>query len=180
MGLPWPVLAPREGVRIEHPFTLESASSHPIPVGRRASALQPSAPAVLYSMLQRSGKARSSSEAAIRQESSSGGAGRSGPRAGAIMLALRDAGYVEGQWAMQSSLPLLFKLTEKAYQVVAGWPAKPGEDTYRELLAVLEQKIEESDSPDERDRLRKLRDGVYEVGREVLVEVLAKAATGGL
>jgi hypothetical protein len=93
------------------------------------------------------------------------------------MDTLAEADYIEaarkpGDW-------LMVKVLERGLQEVAGWP-KPGADTYDLTLAAIDRLIDEAPNADERGRLEKLRDGVVGVGRDVLVNVLSRAATGGL
>ena len=94
------------------------------------------------------------------------------------MDALAEADYIDA--ARRRDDWLHVRMMERGLQEVAGWPKAPGEDTYDLLLNVIDRLIAEAPSADERTRLEKFRDGVVGVGRDVLTNVLSRAATGGL
>lgn len=97
------------------------------------------------------------------------------------LLQLEQAGYLrETMGADQIVGPAFFTLTEKALQVVAGWPGGGGDAAYDRLLALLDERISAAGTPDERSQWERARDAVVGAGRDVLVEVLAAAATRGV
>jgi len=74
----------------------------------------------------------------------------------------------------------MLQLSEKGYQAVAGWPSRPGDDVFVRLLDVLQERIDGAPTETERTRLEKFRDGAVGVGKDVLTDVLSKAATGAM
>jgi DNA-binding PadR family transcriptional regulator len=96
-----------------------------------------------------------------------------------VLVELKEKGYISGTQTGGGGF-VLIQLQEKGLQEVAGWPTRPGEDTYAQLLAALSERIEQSDSPEERTKLERFRDALAGVGRDVLTDVLAKVATSGL
>jgi hypothetical protein len=64
--------------------------------------------------------------------------------------------------------------------VVAGWPATTAEAAAGSLLAALEQAIDETDEPERRSKLERLRDVALDVGQNTLTEVMTRVITGGL
>lgn len=96
---------------------------------------------------------------------------------GRVLKRLHEAGYIRGQFAWQTSLPLMIDSTEKGLQQTSGWPspgAAGGTEQVELLLRLLDERIADEATPDEeRSRLRRVRDAVGEVGRGVFTEVLA-------
>jgi hypothetical protein len=95
---------------------------------------------------------------------------------GRALDALSRADYIEGQFIEQSSVPVLITSTEKGLQEASGWP-KPGgagAEQVELLLRLLDERIASAATPEEeKGRLRRARDAVAGVGREVFAEVLA-------
>jgi hypothetical protein len=75
---------------------------------------------------------------------------------------LRDAGFIEGYRGAEGWSNCT--LAEKGLQTVAGWPTRPGDDTYELRLAVLAQRIESAPTEEE-PKWIKLRDGFAGAGR---------------
>lgn len=86
-------------------------------------------------------------------------------------LAAIDASTLAGPHWMRIGL------TERGRRAVGLWP---GDDAASALLAVLDERIETADSPAERERWRKLRDGAATVGKDVLSGVIVEAVKRGL
>jgi len=101
------------------------------------------------------------------------------PRTGAVLLELRDTGFILAEFSMDSpSQAHLIRLTEKGSQHVAGWPSRPGDDLFPALITAIEERIAVADA-DERTRLEWLRDGLVAVGQGVVTGVLTDMATRG-
>jgi hypothetical protein len=73
----------------------------------------------------------------------------------------------------QALAPISVQPTEKALQVVAGWPG--GADA---LLAELAARLDDAATEDGRGKLQRALDGLSGLGREVLSDVIANVATG--
>jgi len=69
--------------------------------------------------------------------------------------------------------PQRFTLTEKALQIVAGWPGFGGESLFSRMLAELDERVASASTPEERTRLERLRDGLVGVGRDVFTNVIS-------
>jgi hypothetical protein len=91
---------------------------------------------------------------------------------------LRDAGFIEGYRGAEGWSNCT--LAEKGLQTVAGWPTRPGDDTYELLLAVLAQRIESAPTEEEKSKWIKLRDGFLSAGRDLAVDLLSNIATQGM
>jgi hypothetical protein len=85
---------------------------------------------------------------------------------------LTRTGYLEAVLD-QALAPISVQPTEKALQVVAGWPG--GADA---LLAELAARLDDAATEDERGKLQRALDGLSGLGREVLSDVIANVATG--
>jgi hypothetical protein len=92
---------------------------------------------------------------------------------------LRDAGYFENSYRAGDGSWVNISLSEKSLQLVAGWP-RPGDDLYDRLLTILEQRIHEAPTADEKSRAEKLRAALASAGRDLVVEVIGNVATKGL
>jgi hypothetical protein len=96
----------------------------------------------------------------------------------ATALALDElvrAGYLEETMGGdQLPGPGWSRLTEKGLQVTAGWPSASGEIALDRLLKVIEERIEAT-TGEERSKWERLRDGIADVGRGVLVAVLTES-----
>jgi hypothetical protein len=91
----------------------------------------------------------------------------------ALML-LRDTGYVGGYVASGPRVDLI-SATEKGLRATMGWP---GPDDVRGvgadvLLKALDERIAQAETPDERTRVKRIRDAVADTGQGVVTEVLA-------
>lgn len=91
---------------------------------------------------------------------------------------LRDAGFIDGYRGAEGWSNCT--LVEKGLQTVAGWPARPGDDTYDLLLAILEQRIESAPTEEEKSKWVKLRDGFASAGRDFAIDLLGNLATQGV
>jgi hypothetical protein len=91
---------------------------------------------------------------------------------------LRDAGFIEGYRGADAWSNCT--LAEKGLQTVAGWPVRPGDDTYDLLLTSLAQRIEAAPTQEEESKWIKLRDGLVSAGRDLVVDVLSNVATQGM
>jgi hypothetical protein len=76
--------------------------------------------------------------------------------------------------------PTAITVTARGLQVVGGWPATTAEAAAGSLLAALEQAINETDEPERRSKLERLREVALDVGQGTLTEVLKHVITGGL
>jgi hypothetical protein len=99
------------------------------------------------------------------------------PKTDRLLYELERSGYIEAVTPSfgESWGPSHSRLTEKALQMVAGWPGAARDDVVLRLLDVLNAEIEQTDDPDQRSKLEKLRDVVAGIGRDVLTDVLSKA-----
>lgn len=96
--------------------------------------------------------------------------------------ALYDAGYITGTDASgfdQAFGLMAIRLEERGRRAVGQWPP---EDQFDAFVAVLEQRIAEASTDEERSRLERVRDAALGVGRDVLTSVLSAWArqVGGL
>ncbi|MBS1878618.1 MAG: hypothetical protein JST31_03800 [Actinobacteria bacterium] len=87
---------------------------------------------------------------------------------------LRDAGFIKGYRGAEGWSNCT--LEEKGLQIVAGWPTRPGDDTYDQLLAILEQRIESASTNEEKSKWVKLRDGFASAGRDFAIDLLSNLA----
>jgi hypothetical protein len=101
------------------------------------------------------------------------------PRTDRILTMLVRGDYV-GQTIRAMGSSGFFQVTEKGLQVTAGWPSGAPEATYTRLLELIDERLDEAVSEEERSRWQRLRDGVVGVGRDVAVDVLSAAAQTGL
>ena len=92
---------------------------------------------------------------------------------------LQDAGYFENSYRAGDGSWVNISLSEKSLQLVAGWP-RPGDDLYDRLLTILEQRIDEAPTADEKSRAEKLRAALASAGKNLVVEVIGNVATKGL
>jgi hypothetical protein len=101
------------------------------------------------------------------------------PRTDRVLFELEQGGFITGTISAHSgSGPTTCRLTGKGLQQVAGWPTGASDDLVLRLLTVLEERIRETTDPNERSRLQRLRDGIIDVGENVVAQVLAKVLTG--
>lgn len=88
---------------------------------------------------------------------------------------LREAGFIDGYREAEGWSDCT--LIEKGLQTVAGWPVRPGDDTYDLLLAILAQRIESAPTEEEKSKWTKLRDGFVSAGRDFAIDLLSNVAT---
>ena len=105
---------------------------------------------------------------------------RHDPRTVAALQSLARGDYVDvtDDGPDQADGPRLFALTDKALQLVAGWPSTTGEAALQKLLAELDERIEAEPDEEKRGKLVSLRDGLLDVGNDVAAGVLTKVLTG--
>jgi hypothetical protein len=94
----------------------------------------------------------------------------------AVGLVLNDlvrASYIEETLGTDQHVgPAWCQLAEKGLQVTAGWPASSGEAAFGRLISLIDERIEAAPTEEERSKWKRLRDGIADVGRDVLVGVL--------
>jgi hypothetical protein len=96
-----------------------------------------------------------------------------------VLFHLVRAGYVEATLDSDQAVgPMMSLLTEKGLQQVANWPSGAPEDVLVRLLAALEERIRETDDPEERTKLESVRDSIKGMGRDVMTQVLSKVLSG--
>lgn len=93
---------------------------------------------------------------------------------------LARTGYLNVTAETDMSLaPEEFELTEKALVLVEGWPLAQ-EQAVARLLDAVKTQIAAAESPEERDQLQRVYDGLLSVPGRVLAEILTKVLTGGI
>jgi len=96
-----------------------------------------------------------------------------------VLYELEQAGYVHATVATDAQWgPLTAKLTEKGLQLVASWPTTTADAAVAKLMALVELRISEASTPEEKTRWQQVRDGLLSFGRDALVEVIGSAAGG--
>lgn len=92
---------------------------------------------------------------------------------------LERSGYLQGTASIEALPgPLTVVPTERALQLVEGWPAD-GEVALARLIAALQTQIDSTNDEDEKGKIRRVIDAVQGVGENVAAEVLTKVITGG-
>lgn len=96
---------------------------------------------------------------------------------GRALETLERAGYIKGQFVMQTPVPILIRSTEKGLQHASGWPTQGGGSAAEQvdlLVRLLDERIESDETPEEeKGKLRQIRDGVGSASRDIVVSVLA-------
>jgi hypothetical protein len=83
-------------------------------------------------------------------------------------------GYLEGRTSVDHPPgPLTVAPSEKALQLLAGWPGS-GEAAFQRLLATLDEQIEEAPDEERKGRLRAIRDGLVEIGEDFGAKLMAE------
>jgi hypothetical protein len=72
--------------------------------------------------------------------------------------------------------PAFCRPTEKGLQVTAGWPTSSGEIALERLLALIDERLAAAASDEERSRWQRFREGITDIGRDVLVGLLITTA----
>ncbi len=92
---------------------------------------------------------------------------------------LERGGYVQGTASIEQ-LPgaLTVVPTERALQLLAGWPAD-GEVALARLIAALQTQIDATSDEEEKGKLKRVLDAVQGVGENIAAEVLTKMMMGG-
>jgi hypothetical protein len=101
------------------------------------------------------------------------------PQTEKVVSMLVQGDYLE-RTAFEAMGSRFCQITEKGLQITAGWPSGAPDAAYTRLLALIDERVEEAASDEERSKWERLRDGVVGVGRDVAVEVLSAAAQTGL
>ena len=86
---------------------------------------------------------------------------------------LYKAGYIEGDAFLQNPASIFLRATEKGLQAVRGWPGAVSEaQRVESLLRALDERIESDETPEEeKGKLRRARDALAGVSRDVLVSL---------
>ena len=79
-----------------------------------------------------------------------------------------------------NEVPALVRFTDRAFEVLDGWPGASNQDLAENLIAVLTERAERESDPEKKRRLERWRDTVKELGVSTASEVLAKVLTGGM
>lgn len=100
----------------------------------------------------------------------------------ALELFERD-GCLVAEFKMGTDGPIAVTPDTRALQLVRGWPTEATDAAIVQgLIEALEAAIQDTSDPDEKSRLRKLRDAAGDVAKSVLAGAIVaggKAATGG-
>ena len=92
---------------------------------------------------------------------------------------LERSGYLQGTASIDALPgPLTVVPTERALQLIEGWPAD-GEVALARLIAALQSQIDSTNDEDEKGKIRRVIDAVQGVGENIAAEVLTKVITGG-
>jgi hypothetical protein len=98
-----------------------------------------------------------------------------------VLHELEQAGYLRATMDVEQLVgPAYFVLTEKALQIVARWPGGGTDAAYKQLVALIEERIEQAEGDEERTRWERARDAIVGLGHDVLVNVLSAAAARGV
>jgi hypothetical protein len=98
-----------------------------------------------------------------------------------VLRKLEEADFVTGKiHTDQIEGPLLCEPTTKAFEFLAGWPSARADAALARLVASLEAKIEATEDPEEKGKLKRLLAGVQEVGQSVMVNVFTNVITGAI
>jgi hypothetical protein len=96
---------------------------------------------------------------------------------------LEQDGWVDAEFEMGSDGPIAATPSPKALQLLRGWPTHASDTAIvRGLLDALDEAIEDASDPEEKTRLRKVRDAAGDVGKSVLAGAIVaagKAMAGG-
>jgi len=95
-----------------------------------------------------------------------------------ILEHLRRTGYIEADMVGGGTWTVI-QLLEPALQQVAGWPGAADDQTAERLIQLVTERMEQTTDPEEKTKLRKLRDGLVDVGKGVMTGVLTDLARGG-
>jgi len=102
------------------------------------------------------------------------------PRTGRILEKLVEAKYlIPKLTADQAVGPLSVDLAPKALELLAGWPTDRGDIALGRLLQLLEERIEATEDPLDKTRLRGVVESVKNVGESVMARLLTEAVLGG-
>jgi hypothetical protein len=98
-----------------------------------------------------------------------------------VLYELEETGWIVRTVGTDASWgPLQCKLSEKGLQLVAGWPSTTADAAVSKLLTLVELRIAEAQTPEERTRWERVRDGFLSFGRDALVELIGAAGGAGL
>lgn len=98
---------------------------------------------------------------------------------GRTLVDLVRTGYLDEPFRSDvDPVPTRVRLGEKGLQAVANWPAMPGVGSYDLLIAAITERLENAPTEAERSRWQRVRDGLLDLGRETVTELIARAAAG--
>jgi hypothetical protein len=95
------------------------------------------------------------------------------PRTIRALALLYQADYIDGMMVDQSPAPIFIRPTEKGLRQASNWPGAGDGAQLELLLRLLDERIESDDTSDEeKGKLRRLRDSLGDLGRDVAVGLL--------
>lgn len=97
---------------------------------------------------------------------------------GAALRQLEAAGYLSSGLAYQQVKYLV--PAPRTHELLSGWPGQTPELLYQRLLEILDRRIDDAATPEERTRLEVARDRFIDLGQTVAGGVLTALATGSL
>jgi hypothetical protein len=100
------------------------------------------------------------------------------PHLGAALRQLEVAGYLSSGLAYQQVRYLV--PAPRTHELLSGWPGQTPELLYQRLLEILDGRIADATTPEERTRLEMARDRFIDLGQTVAGGVLTALATGSL
>jgi hypothetical protein len=110
------------------------------------------------------------------------GRDRDDPATRNALVYLQDGGYISGVGSYDSDpSPRFCVLAQRGREVVAGWPSGSIDALFSSLVAEIDRRIETTESEEEKTRLRRFRDSLLGIGRDIFVNVAsayAERATG--
>jgi hypothetical protein len=106
------------------------------------------------------------------------GRGSQDPSMGAALRQLEAAGYLSSGLAYQQVKYLV--PAPRTHELLSGWPGQTPELLYQRLLEILDGRIDDATTPEERTRLEMARDRFIDLGQTVAGGVLTALATGSL
>lgn len=94
-----------------------------------------------------------------------------------VLRQLQTAGYLNaGPYSnVTSVLP-----ARRTHELLSGWPGEGSDVLYQRLLRILDSRIEQADTPEEKTKLEAVRDRFIDLGQTVAGGVLTALATGSL
>jgi hypothetical protein len=94
---------------------------------------------------------------------------------------LARTGYLETRHQSDNEIgPSYVALTEKSFRGLAGWPGENADLAAIALVELIQHRVDDAGTDEERSRWIRLRDGVIGMGHEVIVELLSTLAQTGV